>query len=46
MFLVGFYEMVEYLAAFLDDKGNRPSEEIHKVGQKIGMRTVYKLLDV
>lgn len=46
MFLIGFYEMVEYLAAFLDNKRNGPGEEIHKVGQKIGMRTVYKLLDV
>lgn len=38
--------MVEYLCAFLDDKGNGPGEEIHKVGQEIGMRTIYELLNV
>lgn len=38
--------MIQYLCAFFDYEGNRPGEEVHEVGQKIRMRTLYKLLDI
>ena len=38
--------MVQNLCALLNDKRNRPGEEVHEVGQQIWMRTVDELLNV
>ena len=46
VFVIGFDEVVEHLRAFLDDEGNGPSEEVHEVGQQVGVRTFHELLDV
>jgi hypothetical protein len=38
--------MVDNFCAFFDDEGNGPAEEVHEVGQEVGMRAVDELLDV
>ncbi len=38
--------MVEHLGYFLGDEGNRPTEDIHEVGEEIGMLGIVELLDV
>ena len=38
--------MVEHLCAFLDDKGHGPGEEVHEIGEEVGMGGLDELLDV
>lgn len=38
--------MEEHLTHFFNHKRNRPSEEVHEVGKKVGMRTLDELLNV
>ena len=41
-----FYQMIENLCTFFHYEWDRPSKEIHKVGEKIGVRTLNELLYV
>ena len=43
---VGPDEVEQHLRALFDDEGDGPSEEIHEVGQQVGVWTVHELLDV
>lgn len=43
---VGFDEVVEHLCALFDDEGDGPCEEVHEVGEEVGVGTLYELLDV
>lgn len=38
--------MVEHLRAFLDDKWHGPGEEVHEIGEEVGMGRLDELLDV
>ena len=44
--LVGLDEVVEPFGALFDDEGHRPREEVHEVGEQVGVRTLHELLDV
>lgn len=44
--VVRFDQVVEDLVALLGHEGNTPREQVHKVGQQVGVRTLHELLDV
>ena len=44
--ILRFYQVVQHLAALLNDKRNRPSEEVHEIWKQIGMWTLDELLNV
>jgi hypothetical protein len=44
--IIGFDEVVEYLGALLDDEGDGPGEEVHEVGEEVGVGALHELLNV
>jgi len=38
--------VVQHFRALLDDEGDGPGEEVHEVGQEVGVRALHELLDV